>query len=172
MPASLTGRPGNQRFNACSPRNSENDGVSQLTISEVARQVGLKPSAIRYYEHLGILPRADRVSGQRRYDRTVLYRLAVVQRARQAGFTLDEIKALFFGFAEGTRADARWRRLADRKLTELNALAEQIATMQAMLERLKANCRCKTLEMCGKTILEKGLSDVRRPPLPVNPAAH
>jgi MerR family transcriptional regulator, redox-sensitive transcriptional activator SoxR len=144
--------------------------MSQLTISEVAHHVGLKPSAIRYYEHLGILPAADRVSGQRRYDRTVLYRLAVVQRARQAGFTLDEIKALFVGFAEGTRAEARWRRLADRKLMELNALAERIAGMQALLERLKANCHCKTLEICGKTILERGLSDVQRPPLPVIPA--
>jgi DNA-binding transcriptional MerR regulator len=144
--------------------------VSQLTISQVAHQVGLKPSAIRYYERLGILPRADRVSGQRRYDRTVLYRLAVVQRARQAGFALDEIKALFVGFAEGTRAEARWRRLADRKLTELNALAERIATMQALLERLKTNCHCKTLEICGKTILEKGFSHVQRPPLPVIPA--
>jgi DNA-binding transcriptional MerR regulator len=145
--------------------------VSQLTISEVARQVGLKPSAIRYYEHLGILPRAVRVSGQRRYDRTVLYRLAVVQRGRQAGFALDEIKALFGGFAEGTRADVRWRRLADRKLTELNALVERIATMQALLERLRANCHCRTLDICGKTILEKGLSHVQRPPLPVIPAS-
>lgn len=143
--------------------------MSQLTISEVARQVGLKASAIRYYEQLEILPPADRVSGQRRYDKSVLYRLAVVQRARQAGFALDEIKALFFGFAEGTRAEARWRRLADRKLAELKALAEEIATMQALLNRLKAKCHCKTLEICGKTILEKGLSAVHRPPLPVIP---
>jgi len=144
--------------------------VSLLTISEVARQVGLEPSAIRYYERLGILPRADRVSGQRRYDQTVLYRLAVVQRARQVGFTLDEIKALFVGFAEGTRAEARWHRLADRKLTELNALAERIAAMQALLERLRSNCHCTTLEICGKMILDSGFSDVQRPPLPVSPA--
>jgi len=143
--------------------------MSKLTISQVAHQVGLKPSAIRYYEQQGILPPADRVSGQRRYDRSVLYRLAVVQRARQAGFALDEIKALFFGFAEGTRAEARWRRLADRKLTELNALAERITTMQALLKRLKAKCHCRTLEICGKAILEKGVSTVQRPPLPVIP---
>jgi len=141
--------------------------MPQLTISQVAHHVGLNPSAIRYYERLGILPRADRIGGKRRYDRTVLYRLAVVQRARQAGFALDEIKALFVGFAEGTRADARWRRLADRKSTELRALAERIATMQALLEKLKANCHCKTLEICGKAILEKGFSHVHRPPLPV-----
>lgn len=143
--------------------------MCQLSISEVARQVGLRPSAIRYYEQLGILPPADRVSRQRRYDRSVLYRLAVVQRARQAGFALDEIKALFFGFKDGTRAGARWRTLADRKLSELNSLAGQIASMQALLNRLKSNCKCKTLDMCGKAILERGLSPVERPPLPVSP---
>ncbi len=139
--------------------------MARLTISEVARQVGLRPSAIRYYEELGILPPAERVSGQRRYDRTVLYRLAVVQRAREAGFTLGEIRTLFFGFQEGTRADARWRKLADRKLAELNALAEQIASIRNLLERMHANCHCATLETCGKAILERGVSSVTRGPI-------
>src|SRR5215831_10656718 len=143
--------------------------MALLTISEVAREVGLKASAIRYYEQLGILPPAERISGQRRYDRTVLYRLAVVQRARQSGFSLGEIHALFFGFRPGTRAEERWRKLADSKLTELHALAEQITSMQGLLNRMKANCHCKTLEMCGKAIFEKGVSGVERPPLPVSP---
>jgi len=143
--------------------------MSQLTISEVARQVGLRSSAIRYYERVGILPPAERTSGQRRYDRTVLYRLAVVQRARQAGFTLDEIRTLFFGFKDGTRAQARWRKLADRKLAELSAIAEQIKTMELLLKRVKVKCHCKTLEVCGKAILERGISKVERPPLPVKP---
>lgn len=143
--------------------------MPQLSISEIASQVGLKPSAIRYYEQMGILPPPARISGQRRYDKSVLYRLAVVQRAREAGFALDEIRTLFFGFQEGVRAGERWSRLADRKLAELNALAEQIASMQNLLKRLKSKCRCSTLEICGKAILEKGVSRVERPPLPVNP---
>lgn len=143
--------------------------MSQLTISEVAGQVGLKPSAIRYYEKLGILPSPERISGQRRYDRTVLYRLAIVQRARQAGFALDEIRALFFGFQDGTRAEMRWRKLADRKLAELGALAEQITSMQDLLKRMKARCHCKTLDQCGKAILERGIPKIKRPPLPVTP---
>jgi MerR family redox-sensitive transcriptional activator SoxR len=72
--------------------------MPQLTISEVARQVGLQPSAIRYYEQIGILLPAQRISGQRRYDATALHRLAVIQRARQTGFSLEEIRELFFGF--------------------------------------------------------------------------
>lgn len=141
----------------------------RLTISEVARQAHLRPSAIRYYERLGILPAPERISGQRRYDRTVLYRLAVVQRARQAGFTLEEIRALFFGFKEGTRAEARWRKLADRKLAELDALAGQIAGIQNLLKRLKTDCHCKTLELCGKAILDNGGAEAGRPTVPLSP---
>jgi MerR family transcriptional regulator, redox-sensitive transcriptional activator SoxR len=69
-----------------------------LSISKVAKQMGIRSSAIRYYEQIGILPPAHRVSGQRRYDVTALHRLVVIQRARQTGFTLTEIKQLFFGF--------------------------------------------------------------------------
>jgi len=64
-------------------------GWMYLSISEVAKQIGLRPSAIRYYEQIGVLPPAHRVSGQRRYDPTVLYRLAIIQRARQLGFIID-----------------------------------------------------------------------------------
>ena len=51
-----------------------------MTISEAARQAGLQASAIRYYEQIGLLPAAARVSGQRRYDTSILYRLAIIQR--------------------------------------------------------------------------------------------
>ena len=143
--------------------------MALLSISEVARRMGLKTSAIRYYEEFGILPPAIRVSGQRRYDQAALYRLAVVQRARQAGFTLDEIRTLFFGFKEGTRAEARWRQMANRKLAELEALVKQIQAMQTLLERMKTKCRCTTLEMCGKGILAAGVSAVERPAMPITP---
>jgi MerR family transcriptional regulator, redox-sensitive transcriptional activator SoxR len=65
--------------------------MPKLTISEVAQQVGLQASAIRYYKQIGLLPPAQRMSGQRRYDTTALYRLAIIQWARRLGFTLDEI---------------------------------------------------------------------------------
>jgi hypothetical protein len=74
---------------------------------------------------------------------------------------------VIFGFQEGTRADVRWRGLADRKLAELNALAEQIMSMQKLLRKMKAACHCKTLETCGKAIFTKGVSTVPRQPLPL-----
>lgn len=136
-----------------------------LTISEAARQLRLRPSAIRYYEKMGILPAPVRVSGQRRYDSNMLYRLAVVQRARQLGFALDEIRTLFFGFDHGTGAGQRWHKLAERKLTQLAAIAEEIRTMQTLLKRMQQKCRCETLEMCGKAILAKGFGEAKRPPM-------
>src|ERR1700677_3973565 len=100
--------------------------VPQLNISDVAGEVGLRPSAIRYYERIGLLPPAERKGKQRRYDTTVLYRLAIIQRARQLGFTLDEIRQLFFGFGSVARASERWQQLCRRKLVELDDLMESV----------------------------------------------
>jgi MerR family redox-sensitive transcriptional activator SoxR len=133
--------------------------MPQLTISQVARQVGLRPSAIRYYEQIGILAPAQRISGQRRYDSTVLYRLAVIQRARQGGFTLDEIRQLFFGFGNVTRASERWQKLSSRKLAELDGLMGGIKTVRRLLKQMMRNCRCDTLEQCGKGIFRGGCLD-------------
>ena len=129
-------------------------GFMALSISEVAKQMGLRPSAIRYYEQIGILPPAHRVSGQRRYDVTVLHRLALVQRARQTGFTLGEIKELFFGFRPGTPPSIRWQKLRKRKIVELDGLLEHIQSMRALVVE-QGKCRCTALEECGKKMYEK-----------------
>ena len=133
--------------------------LSQLSISEVARQVGLRPSAIRYYEQIGLLPPALRITGQRRYDPSALHRLAIVQRARQLGFTLDEIRQLFFGFGNATRASERWRKLSQRKLVELDNLMNGIKAVRRLLKKMMQNCRCETLDQCGKGIFRSGRRD-------------
>jgi len=124
-----------------------------LTISQVAGQIGLRPSAIRYYEQIGLLPPAQRMNGQRRYDPTVLYRLAIIRRARQLGFTLTEIRQLFFGFRDSIRASERWRKLSHRKLAELDHLMDGIKAVRRLLKKLMTKCRCHTLDECGKGML-------------------
>lgn len=137
--------------------------VPHLTISEVARQFGLQPSAIRYCEQIGLLPPAERMSGRRIYDRAVLCRLAVVQRARQSGFSLEEIRHLFFGFRAATGASERWEELSRRKLAELEDLMDGIKTMRSLMKKMMQNCRCETLEQCGEGILRGGrVKDVGR----------
>jgi len=140
--------------------------MPELTISEVARQVGLQASAIRYYERIGLLPRAPRMSGQRRYDTTALYRLAIIQRARQLGFTLTEIRHLFFGFRNITRASERWRTLSQRKLAELDRLMDGIKAVRGLLKNMMTKCRCDTLDQCGKGIFRSMNRSVvsKRPP--------
>lgn len=130
--------------------------MPQMSISEVARQVGLRPSALRYYEQIGLLPAALRVTGQRRYDASVLHRLAIIQRARQLGFALEDIRRLFFGFSNATRASERWRKLSQQKLKELDDLMDGIKAVRRLLQRMTKKCRCETLDQCGKGIFRRG----------------
>src|SRR5262245_24013562 len=123
--------------------------MEELTISEVARSAGIRPSAIRYYESSGILPAPRRASGRRRYDSSVLQRLAIIQLAQEAGFTVAEIKSLFSDFAPETPAWERWQAMATQKLTEVDALINRAQQMKHLLEESLLRCRCLTLEECA-----------------------
>ena len=118
-----------------------------LSIGEVARRAGLRPSAIRYYERLGLLPVAARTSGRRRYGEEVLLQLRVIEFARQGGFALREIRELF----GGRPYSARFRQLAARKIAELDHVIERAREMQSML-RYARRCQCVTLEQCGRRL--------------------
>lgn len=125
-----------------------------LAISDVAREFGLRTSAIRYYEQIGILPPTLRKNGRRRYERSVLFRLAVVQHARESGFTLDEIHELFFGFRPATPPPKRWHRLSERKIAELRERVKRLQLMETLLKQIQG-CRCNALEQCGEKLLSK-----------------
>ena len=122
--------------------------MEDLSIGEVARRVGVRTSALRYYESIGLLPAARRVNGRRRYDGTAVQQLAVIRLAQQAGFTVAEIQTLFHGFAAATAPSERWRPLAARKLAELDALIARAQQMQRILEML-SQCTCERLEECA-----------------------
>ncbi len=123
--------------------------MTELGISDVAERADLRASAIRYYESVGLLPKPRRVSGQRRYDPGVLDRLAVIQLAQEAGFTLKEIRTLLHGFSQKTSAGTRWRKLAERKLPEVEEAIARAQAMKRMLEEL-LHCGCLDLDQCGR----------------------
>jgi MerR family transcriptional regulator, redox-sensitive transcriptional activator SoxR len=129
--------------------------MRQMPISQVARQAGLRSSTLRYYERIGILPAPVRTGGQRRYDETVLHRLALIRTARRTGFSLEEIRELFFGFREGTPASRRWRALSRRKIAELDTAMRRIKAMRRVLERLSRRCHCDELLDCGRAMHQK-----------------
>ena len=121
--------------------------METLSISEVADKVGLKPSALRYYEQAGVLPPPPRTNGRRRYDQDALTRLAIIQLAKQAGFTLADIRTLFEGFAEGVTPSSRWREVAQKKLPEIDDLVRRAQAMRDLLQE-SLRCDCLTLEDC------------------------
>ena len=121
-----------------------------MTIGQVAKQAGLAASAIRYYEQAGVLPKPIRIAGRRNYSAAVLERLAVLERAKACGFTLDEVRRLFYGFREDAPPSERWQALAERKIAELDELTRKIAAMKNMLSR---RCHCRDLGECGRRIL-------------------
>jgi MerR family transcriptional regulator, redox-sensitive transcriptional activator SoxR len=121
--------------------------MMEMTIGEVARQAGVRTSALRYYEETGILPAPRRVNGRRRYDPVVLRMLEVLRFAQHAGFTLDEIRTLFHGFGSDTPLGERWQKLAVAKLRELDELIARAEGMRRAIET-GLGCGCVRLEDC------------------------
>lgn len=121
--------------------------TDNLRITEVARRAAIRPSAIRYYESVGLLHPPLRVNGTRRYDAGILQRLAIIATAQRMGFTIAEIDTLLNGFNAETPAWARWQILARDKLPEIEALICHAQGMKRLLEASLA-CDCLTLEEC------------------------
>ena len=122
--------------------------MERWTIGQVASRAGLRTSAVRYYESEGLIPRARRAAGRRVYDPAILDRLSVIELARAAGFSLAETRRLLGGFGRAPAGD-RWRRLAERKMQELDARLERVERMKRVLASLM-HCGCDRLDDCGR----------------------
>jgi MerR family redox-sensitive transcriptional activator SoxR len=118
-----------------------------MTIGEVAARAGVRASAIRYYERVGVLPPAERESGRRRYTVETVDRLGFIDVAQQAGFSLPEIRELLQESPDGDAA-ARLQALARAKLPEVEALIARATAMRNWLE-LATDCDCSTLDACA-----------------------
>jgi MerR family redox-sensitive transcriptional activator SoxR len=140
-------------------RGKKRTKTKDLTISDVAKQAGIRTSAIRYYESVGLLPEPQRVSGQRRYQEDILRRLAFIQSAQSVGFSVADMQTLLQELDEDAPLSARWQSLAQRKLTEVEALIHRAQRMRQLLEQ-GLQCGCPDLEQCIDCMLEiygKGL---------------
>lgn len=122
-----------------------------LTITAVAQRAGIRPSAIRYYESIGLLPVPARENGRRRYDAHVLQRLVLIAAAQGMGFTIAEIAILLNGFSADTPASARWRALAEEKRPQIDALIRRAERMKQMLDAV-SRCDCPTLDACADAL--------------------
>jgi len=119
-----------------------------LSIGEVAEKAGVNVSAIRFYERNRLLPEPERAGGQRRYTAATVQRLSTIGVAKQAGFSLDEVRILLESTDRGAPAHEQLRSLASRKLPEIEALIGRAETMRDWLAAASA-CECETLEDCA-----------------------
>ncbi len=120
-----------------------------LTVSEVAGRSGFAPSALRFYEREGLVTATRTGGNQRRYERTVLRRLAFIRAARNVGLRLDEVAGALATLPDGrtpTRAD--WARLSR---TWRERLDEQIASLSRLRDGLDSciGCGCLSLKNCA-----------------------
>jgi MerR family transcriptional regulator, redox-sensitive transcriptional activator SoxR len=122
-----------------------------MTIGELAARSGLRPSAIRFYEKIGLLPAPARRSGRRIYPAEATHRLVLITFAKDNGFSLPEIKLFLHGFPQSVPAGDRWRKLADAKRQQLAATIAKARAMQRMLRSLM-KCRCTTIDQCARGI--------------------
>jgi MerR family redox-sensitive transcriptional activator SoxR len=118
-----------------------------MTIGAVAVAAGKRPSSIRYYEQIGLLPPPDRVSGRRVYGPETLRTLAVIETGQRAGLSLDEIRTLLSASPGDAAAIERLREVAERKLPDIRALIERTEVVLGWLESA-ARCECPSLEEC------------------------
>jgi MerR family redox-sensitive transcriptional activator SoxR len=110
--------------------------VPNLSIGEVARRSGVRASAIRYYEKVGLIPKASRVNGRRLYDETILERLV----AKRVGFGISDTTKLLDGVL-GRPPPERWRKFAHEKLMEIDRLiAEASVVRKLLLDTLDQKC--------------------------------
>src|SRR5437763_12941721 len=127
---------------------------TEIGIGEVARRVGVRTSAVRYYETRGLIEPERRKGGKRVYGQEAVERMALITFAKTLGFSLDEIRTLIVGYDAETPAGVRWSHIATAKLVELEAMSQRIDVMRTALERI-SHCGCRDLDQCAGAIAAK-----------------
>lgn len=121
----------------------------QLTIGEVAARSGVATSAIRHYESKGLLTSTRTTGNQRRYARSVLRRISVIQAAQHVGLSLAEIGEAFAAFPpdhaptkrDWVRLSRRWRPMLDARIRELEQVRDGLARC--------IGCGCLSMRQCA-----------------------
>ena len=133
------------------------DGL--VPIGELARRTGVAPSALRYYERVGLLSPAARSGQRRHYTPSSAERVALIRLYQDAGFTLAEMRRLL---AAGTRRRRDWSLLAERKIKELDARIADAQNAKRLIEHA-LNCPRGDLLTCPsfRSALEAHLAPER-----------
>ncbi len=136
-----------------------------MPIGELSRRTQCNIETIRYYERIGLLPKARRESGGRfrRYDRDDVARLRFVRRARQLGFTVKEVRELLrLAAADGEETRPEVRKLAAAHVADIRAKIADLKAMETVLSDAMKKCeagrdaRCPLIEALSAGAGETG----------------
>ena len=127
--------------------------MSVFTIGRLARAADVKVPTIRFYEEIGLMPKAERTESDRRiYNADAVRRLAFIKHARQLGFGVEDIRSLLGLTDHPERNCEEANRIARRQLADVEAKIDQLEALRSELQRmLDAECRgeaasCRVIE--------------------------
>ena len=111
-----------------------------VAIGQAAERAGVSARMVRHYEGLGLLAGVARTdSGYRQYTEADVHSLRFIRRARDLGFSMDEIATLLGLWQDKQRASSQVKQIAQK---HIDNLAERIAAMQAMQRSLQTLVGC------------------------------
>lgn len=127
-----------------------------LTIGKLGAAAGVKVPTIRYYEQIGLLPGAERSSGnQRLYPKAAQDRLTFIRHARDLGFTLEAIRDLLGLSDRPDQSCAEVDAIARAQLRAVEGRIARLHSLKAELERMVDHCaggsiaECRVIEVLG-----------------------
>lgn len=117
-----------------------NPSAETLNIGQAAQQSGVSAKMIRHYEEIGLLPKVARsASGYRQYNAREVHSLRFIRRARDLGFSMEEIASLLRLWQNRKRASKDVKRIALARIADLQ---QRIAEMQALQRSLEHLAHC------------------------------
>lgn len=134
-------------------------GTGAIQIGELSRRTGCHIETIRYYERIGLMPAPPRRGRYRSYGGDEVARLGFVRRARELGFTLDEVRALLSLAAGGQASCAEVRDLATSHLEDVRARIADLKRMERVLEQSVRACDAGNNPSCP--LLQTLLAETR-----------
>lgn len=112
-----------------------------MNIGDVARASGVSTKMIRYYETIGLIPPADRSeAGYRNYGDNDVHTLRFIRRARDLGFSVEQMADLLTLWRDRSRASAEVKKIALEHVEILERKVEELQAMTRTLKHLATNC--------------------------------
>lgn len=110
--------------------------LERLTVGRAAERVGIRPSAVRFYERQGLVASERLANGYRTYDQEAIDVLRFINRAKALGFSLEEVREILMVRRSGTAPCARVTKMIERNLAAVDQRIAELSVLRRQLRRL------------------------------------